>query len=123
MATPVKKKRSTKKKQRSAYLVVPARLFAPERPHVFKYFFPPETFTPRRLLNIQDLMMFLGCSASTARRQIARIYKWKREPFRPYITVKSFCKFHKIEEQDVQEYFMMIHHWRFMEAIERRGRK
>lgn len=130
MGRPVRKKRSTPKKlsqknstaknQGPRYLTVHARLFAPERPRIFKYFFPPEPFKPRRVLSIHDLTMMLGCSSATARRQIVKIYKWRRKPPRPYVSVKSFCKYHQIDEQDVQDFFMSIHNLKFMEAIHKR---
>lgn len=125
MATYAKKNVSATKKPADEkppfFRAVPLSTFTPKLPDICKCFLPPDPFEPRQILLIQDFMMITGQSESTARRAMAKINEKFKKTHLPFISVKHFCKYHNIKEDEVQNYFKAVAHWECMDAIYRKN--
>ena len=95
------------KRSRAAFYLY---LLAEKEParDIFRYFFDLEMTPPRKIIRVDELADIIKRSHATAVKEVRTIQKeYNRLPAN-FITIKDFCRYHKIDEGCIQKYYYSL---------------
>ncbi|THU32913.1 hypothetical protein FAM09_26035 [Niastella caeni] len=88
-------------------------------PDVFCYFYELDIFQPHKTVTIDELAHMFRIHRTTALKLIRTIQQEYKRPALNVITVKDICKYHKMDEESIQEYFFHMEAYEFQQRADK----